>query len=305
MKRDTIAIVGAGIVGSATAYALMLRNIPADIILVDSNDIRCKGEVEDLADVLPLSSAHSITVGSLQMAANADILIITAGIAQGCGQSRLDLLHTNACTMQDIFKVLKPLLNPNIIIIVVTNPVDILTRLVQELSELPTRQIFGAGTFLDTERLRMLISNELVIAPESIDLCVIGEHGDSQVVAWSCAMIAEVPLLQFPGLTKNQLDAMAQKTKEKAYDVIACKGSTSFGVAACIALYCQTIITDTKQIIPVSCFNPLYGIYMSMPAVLGAAGVEQVISLSLSNDERVALESSVQLLKEQYLSLMK
>ncbi len=301
MKHGKIAIIGAGMVGSATAYALLLRDIPADIILIDRNDAKCEGEVFDLVDALSLSLSHSISKGSLSDAASADIIIITAGIAQTCGQSRLDLLDTNALIVRDIFVHMQP--NPKAIIIVVTNPVDSMTQLVAQLSGLPKNQVFGSGTFLDTQRLRMIISKQIKIAPELIELYVIGEHGDSQVVAWSTATIAGMPLLQFPGLQKDQLLAMAQETKEKACSIIACKGSTSFGVAACIAYYCKIILSDFKHIIPVSCFNESYGVCVSMPVILGASGVERIVALSLDCEECADLENSVQLLKKYYAGI--
>ncbi len=302
MKHGKIAIIGAGTVGSATAYALLLRDIPADIILIDRNDTKCEGEVEDLADALTLSLSHSITRGFLADAASADIIIVTAGIAQACGQSRLDLLDTNAQIVSDIFKNMKPL-NPDAIIIVVTNPVDSMTQLVAQLSGLPKNQIFGSGTFLDTQRLRMIISKQITIAPELIELYVIGEHGDSQVVAWSTATIAGMPLLQFPGLQKNQLCVMAQEAKGKANSIITCKGATSFGVASCIAFYCKVILSDSKHIVPVSCFNESYGVCIGMPAVLGASGIERIVDLSLDLEERADLEKSVQLLKKYYAGI--
>ncbi len=297
MKQSKIAVIGAGAVGSTTAYALMLRNIISDICIVDALDLKCQGEVEDLSDVLSFSTTSSITMGTLQEAGQADIIIITAGIAQKKGQSRTDLLKVNSTVIQSICDGMRPL-NREAIIIVVTNPVDVLTHLVQKLTQLPYGQVFGSGTLLDSQRIRNAISKKIGVSPQSIHLYVLGEHGDSQVVAWSCGTVANVPLLQYPGLSFDELQKMAQESKNKAYSIIACKGSTSFGVASCVAAYCQNILFDAKRVTPVSCFNKEYEIYMSMPAIMGKNGIEQVVTLPLNEEEKKLLDASAEVIKQ-------
>lgn len=298
VKQSTVAIIGAGAVGATTAYTCIMQ-LAAKIMLVDINVQRCAGEVDDLADALSFGSASEIMQGTLQEAGQADIIIIAAGVPQKPGQSRLELLTTNKKVIASILTEMQPI-NKQSVIIVVTNPVDILTRLVQELSGLPRNQVFGSGTLLDTQRLRGLISKKIQVDPRSIHLYVLGEHGDSQCVAWSSADVGGSSLLQFPQLTQKELDAMAVQARQKAYDIIACKGSTSFGIAACVAAYCQNILLDQKRIVPVSCFVESLGVCLSMPAVLGRNGIEQILNIPLDATERAALEQSAHVVQSMY-----
>jgi L-lactate dehydrogenase len=297
MKQAKIAIIGAGVVGSTTAYTLMLRNIAAEIILIDIQDIKCRGEVEDLSDTLSFSTTSKVSMGTLQQAGQADIVIITAGIAQKPGQSRVDLLRTNYKIVTDIIAGMKPL-RSDLIIIMVSNPVDILTYGVQQIAGLPKNQIFGSGTMLDTQRLRHIIRETVNITEQSIHLYVLGEHGDSQFVAWSSATIAGKPILDFPGLTQTALDAMAEQAKHKAYDIIECKGSTAFGIASCVSAYCQNIVSDAQRVTPISCYMKDFDVCLSMPVVLGSRGVEQICMPPLNAHEQQQLRASAATIKK-------
>ncbi len=293
MTHSKIAIIGAGIVGSTTAYALLLKKITAEIILVDINETRCHGEILDLSDAMFFNGTSQVRAGTPQDAAQADIIIITAGKPQNPGESRLDLLKTNKAVIADIFANIKPI-NPQTIIIIVTNPLDPLTMLAQTLSGLPRNQVFGTGTFLDTLRLRGFIAEKTGVAPGSVNAYVIGEHGDSQCVAWSSAEIAGTPISKLPGMKKKDLDLIAQQVKDKAYEIIQCKGSTSFGIAACVAAMCEAIIFDQKIVMPLSTYVPEYKICLSMPAVLGENGIEKVLPIPLSDNEQKKLQNSAQ-----------
>lgn len=297
MKQPKIAIIGAGAVGSTTAYTLMMRNIASKIILVDISDSKCKGEVADLTDALAFSKTSEIEQGNLHDAGRADIAIITAGIPQKSGQSRRELLDVNSEIIENVINGMKPL-NPELIIIMVTNPVDILTFIAQKISGLPRNQIFGSGTLLDTNRLLYLISNKVGISQKSIQAFVLGEHGDSQFVAWSSAHIAGIPLLNFPGLSTLELHRMAGIAKNKVYDIIAAKGSTAFGVASCVSAYCESIIGDTKTVIPVSCYIEKYDFCMNMPAVIGKEGIKQILIPSLNDEEHAQLHNSAHIFKK-------
>jgi L-lactate dehydrogenase len=304
MAQSKIAIIGAGRVGSTIAYALILRNSAAEILLVDVNKEVCTGEVEDLSDVLSFSNTSSIGIGTPEQAAQADIIIITAGKAQVPGQSRIDLMQVNAGIIELILSSLQPI-NPNAIIIIVSNPVDILTRLVQEFGILPKAQIFGSGTMLDTQRLRGFIAKKVNVAEQSVHVYILGEHGDSQFVAWSDGDIGGVPLLQYPGLSKKDLDAIAEKTRNKAYDIIKCKGSTYYGVATCVAIYCENILFNQRRIMPVSCWVESIEATLSFPCVIGSKGVEQIIDIPLNHEEKLLLDRSVEGIKATYASLKK
>lgn len=297
IKVPTIAIIGAGSVGSTTAYALMLVNTNAEIILVDIDKTRCTGETLDLSDTLGFCTTHNIRMGTPQEAGQADIIIIAAGQKQLPGQSRTALLATNKKVITQIIKSLEPI-KKDAIIIMVTNPVDILTYLAQELSGLPKKQIIGSGTYLDTQRVRGLLAEQLNIARESIDMYVIGEHGDSQVCAWSSAHINGVPLLQFPDIHQSNLQQIAQRTREYAYKIIECKGSTYYGIAACVAHICTIILYDKKEIIPVSWYHKEYDICFSLPAVIGRNGVEKIIPITLNATEKQQLQQSIETLNK-------
>ena len=292
MKESHIAVIGAGVVGATTAYALMLKNVASKITLVDIQDIKCKGEVEDLSDVLSFSNTSEIVMGTLKDAGQADIAIITAGIAQKPGQSRTELLKTNYAVIQNVIQGMQPL-HKDLIIIVVTNPVDVLTYWVQKFSQLPKNQIFGSGTLLDSQRLRENIGKVVGVAQQSVHIYVLGEHGDSQFVAWSSGMIAGVPLATFKECEQKALEKMAEKSMRKAYDIIECKGSTAFGVASCVTAYCQNIVFDTKRVLPVSCYLEKYDVCVSMPVVMGLGGVERIIEPSLNEQEKEYLKRSI------------
>jgi len=288
MKHSKIAIIGAGIVGSTAAYALILKRITAEIILVDINESRCHGEILDLSDAISFNSTSLVRAGTAQDAAKADIIIITAGKAQNPGQTRQELFATNKTIIADIFTTIKPI-NPDAVIIMVSNPLDSLTLLAQSLSGLPRNQVFGTGTFLDTLRLHEIIAQKLNIAPQSINAYVLGEHGDSQFAAWSSAEIAGIPIAEYPGIEQKDLEQFAQQVKDKAYNIIACKGSTSFGIATCIAAICEAIIFNQKIIMPLSTYIQKYKVCLSMPTVLGENGIENILTIPLSENEQQKL----------------
>lgn len=304
MKHSKIAIIGAGTVGATIAYTLLLKTITAEVILVDIDETRCHGEILDLSDAMFFNGTSIIRTGTPQDAAQADIIIIAAGKPQKPGETRLDLFTINKTIMSDIFATLKPI-NPQAIVIVVTNPLDPLTMLAQTLSGLPHKQLFGTGTFLDTLRLRGLIAQKTNVAPSSVNAYVIGEHGDSQCAAWSSADIAGTPITQFPGIEKKDLDCIAQHVKDKAYEIIQCKGSTSFGIAACVTAMCEAIVFNQKIVMPLSTYIQEYEICFSMPAVLGENGVEKILSIPLSSDEEKKLSYSAQQLHDLLISSSK
>ena len=168
----------------------------------------------------------------------------------------------------------------------------------QQIADLPQGQVFGTGTFLDSQRMKGLLAQKLNIAEQSIHAYVLGEHGDSQFPLWSSAQIAGVPILDFDQLKQKDLDAIALKTKQRAYEIIKCKGSTFFGIAACVSTICESMIFDKKRVIPVSTFIKEFGLCLSMPAVLGYKGIERIISIPFSKKEKDQMEQSAQKIRD-------
>ncbi len=297
MKHSKIAIIGAGSVGTTTAYALMLKNVVAELLLIDIDTTRCYGEILDLSDVLPFCQSSKVHNGTINDARNADIIIIAAGARQQRGQSRIELLEINKKIIQSILSQIKPV-NPNAIVIMVTNPVDILTGIAQDTLGLPRNQVFGSGTFLDMQRLHGLIAHKLNIAEQSVHAYILGEHGDSQVVIWSSAHIDGNSIDAFPELDQKTRIALAQQTRDRAYEIIDCKGATFFGIATCVAKLCEMIVFDQKQIVPVSTYIESEGICMSLPVVLGEKGIEKVVTMPLNELERKQFAASAQELRD-------
>lgn len=297
MKHSTIAIIGAGSVGTTTAYATILKGLPADIILIDLDEKRCSGEIHDLEDAIAFTENNAtITAGNLGQAGSADIIIISAGARQMPGQSRRELLAKNSAVINSIIDGMKPI-KSNAIIIMVTNPLDVLVAQAQKLSQLPHNQVFGSGTFLDTQRMRLALAQRLAVAPSSIDAYMIGEHGDCQFAAWSSAIIGAMPLLEFSHLSADICKEIEQETRNKAYAIIDCKGSTFFGVATAVATLCSMIIFDQKKIVPLSVYQKEFDCYFSSPVILGSSGIEQHTVLHLNDEEKKALKKSVDQIK--------
>ena len=300
MKHKKIAIIGAGAVGSTTAYALMFKNIIAEIILVDIDEKRCLGEILDLSDALSFCGTSKIRSGTAQDAAQADIIIISAGMRQRPGQTRIELTSINRSIISTVLEQIRPI-SLHAIIIMVTNPVDILTLDAQKFSGLPRNQVFGSGTFLDTQRLCGILAKKLNIAEQSIDAYILGEHGDTQFPAWSSAHIANIPLLSFPSVNQENLNQAAEETRKKAYEIVDCKGATHYGIAACVATMCQAIIFNQKLAMPLSCYIPSFEVCLSMPAILGENGIEQILPIPLNEKEQQQLAHSAEFLQQSLL----
>ena len=295
MKRTKIAIIGAGSVGSTIAYALLLKNLAAEILLVDSNEIRCRGEILDLSDALSFCESSSIRSGTPDDARHSDIIIIAAGKRQEPGQDRIALLKANKKVIESVLQSLQPL-NKNAIIIMVTNPVDVMTFYAQQLSGLPKTQVFGSGTFLDSQRLRGQLSKKIKVAEQSIHAYILGEHGDTQFPAWSAARVAGMSLSEF-GISQKDLEHIAHEVKNKAYEIISCKGATFYGIATCVAALCRTIMFDQKRVTPVSCYIKAFNVSLSMPVILGAQGIEEILMIPLSATEQKHLDRSIETLQ--------
>lgn len=291
-----IAIIGAGAVGATTAYSILLKKLPAEIMLVDTNKKHCSGEILDLEDVVAYCQSPAVVCGDFASARSADIIIIAAGARQEPGQSRTDLATTNKAVITAICKELMPIAS-NSIVIMVSNPVDILVTLAQQITGLPHGKIFASGTSLDTQRLIAILSKKYSVAEQSITAYILGEHGDTQFPAWSTAQIAGIPLCEFGTCNVQELAAIAQSVSNRAGDIIACKGATYFGIAACVTQIVEAIMYDQKLVIPLSCYQKEFDLYLSMPCILGKNGIEQVLSTTLTQDEHKKLIICVESIK--------
>lgn len=301
-----IAIIGCGFVGSACAFALMQSGLFSEMVLIDSNEERAEGEALDISHGLPFSKPMQIYSGTYDDITDAGIIAITAGAGQKPGESRLELVHKNV----EIFKSIIPEIskrNYKGILLIVSNPVDIMTYTALKLSGLPSNQVFGSGTVLDTARLKYLLGEHLGVDARSVHAFILGEHGDSEIAAFSSANVSGIELKKFCDFackTDKHEEAMkeiAEDVKLSAFEIIKKKGATYYGIAMSVRRICEAIILDQKSILPISCLqngkNGIENVVLSMPMIVGKHGAERSVEISLSEEERRAIKSSADMLK--------
>ena len=300
-----VAVVGCGFVGAASAFALMQSGLFSEMVLLDVDRDKAEGEALDISHGLPFAKPMKIYAGDYDDVADAAIIVITAGTGQKPGETRLDLVKRNVA----IFKGIIPELakrEPAGILLVVANPVDILTYAAVKLSGLPESRVFGSGTVLDTARLKYLLGEHLNIDSRSVHAFIIGEHGDSEIAVWSSASVSGVPLNDFCEMRgyyahSEAMRAIAEGVKNSAYEIIAKKKATYYGVAMAVRRICEAVVRDEKSILPVSFVqHGQYGVddvALSMPAIVGKDGVETHVPISLSYAELKALKESSETLR--------
>lgn len=295
-----IAVIGAGAVGSTLAYTLMIKNLAAEIILIDVNERKEEGEVMDIADALCYVETGAVRGGDLPDAADADVIVITAGAAQKPGETRLDLMQKNTEIVKSIFKGIGKIKSSSVVIMV-TNPVDALTYLAQEFSGLPRRQVFGSGTSLDTARLRHKVAAELKVDAQNVHGYVLGEHGDSEFVAWSSVTVGKTPIADL-FKSRKKLAQIAEEVKREAYEIIKRKGATYYGIAMDAAYIIEAVLLNQHKIMPLSVrverWNGVSGVTLGAPAVLGRGGVERIWPLKLMASELKALKKSAETIRK-------
>lgn len=302
-----VAVVGTGQVGMAIAYAMMIENTVDELLLVDVVPEKAEGEAMDLNHAMPFASPMNIRHGSLDDCLDLDLIIITAGAKRRPGDTRLDLLHRNA----GIFKDMIPALvrhSPDAILLIVSNPVDVMTYIAWKLSGFAKHQVLGSGTILDTARLKSMVGERLHIDPRNVHAYVIGEHGDSEVAVWSQASVSGVGLSAF--FQENGPAVMAQlaaNVRTVAAEVIKRKGATSYAIGLGVARLAQAILRNQRRVMTVSCYvDGLYGleqVCLSLPSVVGCCGVERVLEMELNEPEQEALRRSGAILREALASL--
>lgn len=301
-----ISIIGAGAIGATTAFALQQKQVAREIVINDINQEKALGEVLDLIHGSALNSPCTVTLGALEDTKDSDIIIITAGVAQKPGETRLDLIDKN----YKIFKSFVPTiakLSPNAILLVVSNPVDILAYMTYKLSGFPKERVIGSGTVLDTTRLRSLLGKYLGIDGRVVQGYVLGEHGDSEFVPWSSLTIGNIPIKDFSKQLSIEWDEATEKiiaddVKNAAYEVINRKGATAFSVAAVLTRIVEAFLKDEKTVLSVSTLlNDYCGVnetYLSVPTIVGKNGVERVLSIEFSEEEKEKFVNSAKLMKQ-------
>jgi len=298
-REVKIAVVGTGMVGSSFAYAAMIKGLAAEIVLVDVSEEREMGEVMDLSHGLIGTKTGNVWGGDFHDCCNVDVVVITAGAAQKPGETRLDLVGKNIKILKSIIRKMGKLRSDTVVILV-SNPVDILTYVAKKNIKLPESQIFGSGTSLDTSRLRYNVSQKLGVNLHNVHGYVMGEHGDSEFVAWSTANVSSMPMAKL--LTKKQMKEIEKSTRRAAYEIIQRKRATYYGIGIVIAELVEAVLKDTKKVVPVSTIpGSAYGIKdmsVGVPCVLGRGGAEKVWKVPLSKAELTKLKKSAALLKK-------
>ncbi|KAJ4343535.1 hypothetical protein N0V87_000302 [Didymella glomerata] len=296
---SSIAIVGAGDVGATIAYSLIMNPVAGDILMIDPKEEVRDAQVQDLSDAtFHGNTSTRVRAGTHKEAGQCDIIVFTAGAKQKKGESRTDLIGRNKSILQSAIKDMQPFA-PHTILLLVANPVDVITYFAQQYSDLPKSQVIGSGTFLDSARLRGILASKAEVAASSIDAYVLGEHGESQFVAWSAASIGGVPLERAlkPGTTLDK-EAIAEDTKNKATSIIENKGATNYGIGGVAASICKSILSDQRNIRPVSHYQEDLGVSLSIPAVIGRQGLVRTINIGLNDEEQKKLKKSAEALKE-------
>ena len=302
-------MIGCGFVGSASVFALMQSGLFTEIALIDADKNKAEGEAMDISHGIPFASPMRIYVGDYDDVADATIVIISAGAGQKPGETRLDLVNKNVA----IFKSIIPEIAKRDfggILLVVANPVDILTQVAIKLSGLPEKRVIGSGTVLDSARLRSKLGQHLSVDSRSVHAFIVGEHGDSEVVAWSSANVSGVLLSDMCEMrghynhkenTEEIAEEIAAAVKNSAYEIINKKHATYYGIAMSVKRICEVIMRDEKSILPVS--HMIHGVYeiddvvLSMPVIVGADGIESDIPINLSGEEALKLKESADALK--------
>ena len=296
-KKTRIVVIGDGAVGSTTAYTLLLRNRMDELVLIDANKEKALGDALDMNHGLPFLSKAKVWAGDYPDCAEADIIIITAGAAQKQGESRIDLLKRNVAIFENITdEILK--YNNSAILLVASNPVDIMSYFTWKKSGWPVNRIIGSGTLLDSARLRYLIGEKLQVDPRSIHAHIVGEHGDSELPLWSLANIAGTGL----NLSQEDMDDVVYNTKNAAYQIINQKGATYYAIALALDRICTAILKNEASVLNTSTlltdYHGISDVFLGVPCILDRIGIRQVLDINISESEKELLTASANKLKE-------
>src|SRR5713101_2597224 len=296
-------IGGGGLVGSMTAYALQCGGVVSHLCLIDANKEMAQGQATDLLHGASLVADQRISAGDFDEVANSNIVVITAGLRRKPDESRLDLINRNVDLFVNLLDQVKSAgLKENAYLVVVSNPVDVLTHLAVRRSGLPWQQVIGLGTQLDTARFRSYLARRLKVPPTQIQAMILGEHGDSMVPIWSSATVAGLPLEQWPGFSPTLQREVFEETKTAGATLIKLKGGSGFGVGLSIREVVHALALDTRRVLPVSTLqHGAYGVRevcLSVPTVVGCGGAREHIDLGLTQKERLGIQQSAKVLRE-------
>ena len=299
-----VGVVGAGMVGSAAANALVLAGSASEVVLVDRDTKRAVAEAEDILHATPFSHIVTVRAGSYDDLEGSDVVIIAAGVSQKPGETRLELLDRNTAVFADVIpQSLKAA--PDAILLIATNPVDVMTMVATRLSELPASRVIGSGTILDTARFRALLGQHLGVSPKSVHGYVLGEHGDSEVLCWSLADVGAVTVEDYARQIGRPLDAAAkaridERTRRAAYTIIEGKGATWYGIAGGLVRICRAIGRNEQSVLTVSMLgDEIEGVgpvALSLPRVIGRTGITGTIWPTLTREENAALTRSAEVI---------
>ena len=306
--KRKIVLIGTGMVGMSYAYALLNQNLCDELVLIDINKKRAEGEAMDLNHGVAFSGGNmEIYAGEYTDCCNADLVVLTAGLPQKEGQNRLDLLKENRKIFE---RILQSVLENGFhgIFLVATNPVDIMTRIVYEISDFPPEKVIGTGIALDTARLRYLLGEKFMIDPRNMHAYVMGEHGDSEFVPWSQAMMTTKPIFDLCGETEGchfqELLELEEEVRMAAYKIIEAKKATYYGIGMAMARITKAIFGNEYSVLTVSAhLQGEYGengIYIGIPCVVNRMGIQRIVELPLGSEEKQRLHSSCETLENTY-----
>ena len=300
------AVIGCGYVGASIAFRFLQQGLFSRLVLLDASRDKAEGEAMDLSDGLPYGAAMEITAGTYDDIADCGLVVITAGVNQKPGETRLQLIARNAAIMKSILGEItaRPFEG---ILLIVSNPVDVLTHIAQKLSGYPRQRVIGSGTVLDTARLKQLLGEELGVDSRNVHAFIVGEHGDSELAVWSGANVSGLDLDDFCRLRGLELHEPAreriyQEIRDSAQEIIRRKGATYYGIAMAVGRIAECIVRDEHSVLPISVALEgeygLDGVALSIPSIVGKNGLEKVLEIPLSAAERAALDQSARQLKQ-------
>ena len=306
VNMQKVAVIGCGFVGATSAFSLIQTGLFSEMVLIDANTQKAEGEAMDLSHGSAYLTPMNIYAGTYDDIVDAGLIVITAGANQKPDETRLDLVKKNVQIFKSIIPEIKER-NCEGILLIVSNPVDILTEVALKLSGFPAHRVIGSGTVLHTARLKYVLGKHLQVDPRDIHAYIIGEHGDSELVVWSGAQVAGIHINHFCELRghfnhEESMERLAQEVRDSAYEIIKRKGATYYGVAVAVKRIATAIVKDEHAVLPISSLMQgefgLNDICLSIPTVIGQNGVEKVVDIYLNNDENEKLQTSAKALKD-------